>query len=60
MQFALEVVVLECSFLNHSQEILGVNHNEEPMPRRPYLIYFCAKVTTCILIKMYHSVMFLS
>ena len=25
MQFTLEVVVLECSFLNHSQGILGVN-----------------------------------
>jgi hypothetical protein len=25
MQFVLEVVVLECSFLNHSQGILGVN-----------------------------------
>jgi hypothetical protein len=26
MQFALEVVVLECSFLNHSQRILGVKN----------------------------------
>jgi hypothetical protein len=24
MQFALEVAILECSFLKHSQEILGV------------------------------------
>jgi hypothetical protein len=24
MQFALEVVVLECSFLKHSQGILGI------------------------------------
>jgi hypothetical protein len=25
MQFVLKVVILECSFLNHSQGILGVN-----------------------------------
>jgi hypothetical protein len=25
MQFALEVAILECSFLNHSEGILGVN-----------------------------------
>jgi hypothetical protein len=32
MQFALEAVVLECFFLNHSQGILGVNLE---MPQEP-------------------------
>jgi hypothetical protein len=27
MQFALEVTILECSFVEHSQGILGVNKN---------------------------------
>jgi hypothetical protein len=27
MQFSLNVVVLECSFVKHSQGILGVNNN---------------------------------
>jgi hypothetical protein len=26
VQFALKVAILECSFINHSQGILGVNH----------------------------------
>jgi hypothetical protein len=26
MQFALEVAILECSFLSHSQGILGIKH----------------------------------
>jgi hypothetical protein len=31
MQFALEVAILECSFLNHGQGILGVNNFRKHM-----------------------------
>jgi hypothetical protein len=41
MQFALEVAVLECSFLNHNQEILGVS---------PFLVDEIVKILGMVLL----------
>jgi hypothetical protein len=38
MQFTLEVAVLECSFLKHSQVILGVKNNLKKMMLSKYFI----------------------